>query len=76
MLSVYSMGLAIPFLISALALSWFLGVFSRFRRFIPMIEKASGVLLILVGVLLMTGTFTLLSTWLLPFTPDWILERT
>ena len=76
LLSVYSMGLAIPFLISALALSWFLGVFSRFRRFIPMIEKASGVLLILVGVLLMTGTFTLLSTWLLPFTPDWILERT
>lgn len=76
LLSVYSAGLAVPFLISALALDWFLSAFSRFRRFLPMIEKLSGVMLILLGLLLMTGTFTLLSTWLLPFTPDWILERT
>ena len=76
LLSVYSAGLAIPFLLSALALDWFLSAFSRFRRFLPMIEKASGVMLILLGLLLMTGMFTLLSTWLLPITPDWILERT
>jgi cytochrome c-type biogenesis protein len=76
LLSVYSAGLAIPFLISALALDWFLSAFSRFRRFLPMIEKASGVMLILLGLLLMTGMFTLLSTWLIPITPDWILERT
>jgi len=76
LLSVYSAGLAVPFLLSALALDWFLGAFSRFRRFLPMIEKASGVMLILLGVLLMTGMFTLLSTWLIPITPDWILERT
>jgi cytochrome c-type biogenesis protein len=76
LLSVYSAGLAVPFLISALALDWFLSAFSRFRRFLPVIEKFSGIMLILLGLLLMTGTFTLLSTWLLPFTPDWILERT
>jgi cytochrome c-type biogenesis protein len=75
LLSVYSLGLAIPFLIAALALDWFLGVFSRFRRFLPMVEKASGVILIILGLLLMTGAFTILSTYLIPITPDWLLER-
>ncbi len=76
LLSVYSLGLAIPFLISALALDLFLSAFARFRRFLPMVEKISGVVLVLLGLLLMTGAFTLLSTYLLPWTPDWILERT
>ena len=75
LLSVYSLGLAIPFLISALALDWFLGVFSRFRWFLPMVEKASGVILILLGVLLATGQLTILSSYLTRFTPDWILNR-
>ncbi|HAW91221.1 MAG TPA: cytochrome C biogenesis protein [Gemmatimonadetes bacterium] len=75
LLSVYSLGLAIPFLISALALDLFLSAFSRFRRFLPAIEKGAGVMLIILGLLLVTGTFTLLNTYLLPLTPDWILER-
>ena len=75
LLSVYSLGLAIPFLISALALDWFLGAFSRFRRFLPLIEKVAGVMLIIMGLLLMTGTFTILNAYLLQFTPDWLYER-
>jgi cytochrome c-type biogenesis protein len=75
LLTVYSLGLAVPFLIAALALDWFLQTFQRFRHWIPIIEKASGVLLILLGVLLLTGKFTLMSTWLTRFTPDFILER-
>ena len=75
LLSFYSLGLAIPFLISALALDWFLGAFSRFRRFLPLVEKASGVILIILGLLLMTGSFTLLNTYLLSVTPDWLFER-
>ena len=75
LLSVYSLGLAIPFLISALALDWFLGVFSRFRRFLPMVEKVSGVILILLGVLLATGQLTILSSYLNSRTPDWFLNR-
>jgi len=75
LLSVYSLGLAIPFLISALALDWFLSAFSRFRQFLPMVERVSGVMLIILGLLLVTGTFTILNTYLLPLTPDWILER-
>ena len=75
LLSIYSLGLAIPFLVSALALDWFLGAFSRFRRFLPVVEKVSGVILILLGLLLVTGSFTFLSTYLIRFTPEWIYSR-
>ena len=76
LLSVYSLGLAIPFLLAALALDRFLGAFSRFRRFLPVVEKGSGVMLILLGLLLLTGRLTILSNYLIRFTPDWVLERT
>jgi cytochrome c-type biogenesis protein len=75
LLTVYSAGLAIPFLISAVALDRFLVAFQRFRRFLPAVQVASGVLLIFLGVLLLTGAFTLLTTWLLPLTPDFIYDR-
>jgi cytochrome c-type biogenesis protein len=75
LLSVYSLGLAVPFLLAALALDWFLQVFKRFRRWMPVVEKASGVLLIVLGLLLLTGRFTVLSGYLTRFTPSWILER-
>lgn len=75
LLAVYSLGLAVPFLVAALALDWFLKAFKRFRTWIPVIEKASGALLVFLGLLLMTGTFTILSTWLTRFTPSFILDR-
>lgn len=75
LLSVYSLGLAVPFLIASLALDWFLQTFQRFRRWIPVVEKASGVLLIVLGILLLTGQFTVLASWLTRFTPQFILER-
>jgi cytochrome c-type biogenesis protein len=75
LLGVYSLGLAVPFLITAVAVDRFLLFFKRFRRFIPVVEKASGFLLVLLGLLLVTGAFTALTTWLQPFTPDFIWER-
>jgi len=75
LLSVYSLGLAVPFLVAALGLNWFLGAFARFRRFLPIVERGSGVLLVVLGLLLMTGTFTILSGYLTRFTPDFILNR-
>ena len=75
LLSVYSLGLAIPFLLVSLALDWFLQTFQKFRTWIPIVEKASGVLLIVLGVLLLTGQFTVLAAWLNRYTPTWILER-
>ena len=75
LLGVYSAGLAIPFLLAALALDWFLETFSKYRRFVPVMEKASGVLLIGLGLLLVSGQFTVLSTYLTRFTPEFILNR-
>jgi cytochrome c-type biogenesis protein len=75
LLLVYSAGLAVPFLLAALALDAFLRGFSRFRRFLPVVQVASGLLLVFLGFLLLTGTFSALSTYLTRFTPDFILER-
>jgi cytochrome c-type biogenesis protein len=75
LLFVYSLGLAVPFLLSALALDAFLGAFARFRRFLPVIQVAAGVLLVILGLLLMTGTFSALSGYLTRFTPSFIMER-
>jgi len=75
LLTVYSLGLAVPFLAASLALDWFLQTFQRFRHLIPVVEKASGVLLILLGILLVSGKFTVMSGWLTRFTPAFILER-
>jgi len=75
LLLVYSLGLAIPFLLSALALDGFLRVFARFRRFLPVVQVVSGLLLVFLGILLLTGTFSALSTYLTRFTPGFILER-
>ena len=75
LLGVYSVGLAVPFLLTALAVDRFLILFKRIRRYMPALQRASGVLLVILGILLLTGTFTALTTWLVPFTPDFILER-
>jgi cytochrome c-type biogenesis protein len=75
LVSVYSAGLAIPFLLSAVALDRFLHAFRRIRRFLGVIQVVSGILLVLVGLLLVTGAFTMLTSFLLPLTPSFLYER-
>lgn len=75
LLGVYSAGLALPFLIAAVAVESFLDWFQRFRRFLPWVMRISGVLLIVVGVLLVTGEFTRLAGWLQGLTPDFLREQ-
>jgi cytochrome c-type biogenesis protein len=75
LLAVYSAGLALPFLIAALAVEWFLSWFQRFRRFVPWVMRVSGVLLVLVGILLVTGEFTRLAGWLQGLTPAILKEK-
>jgi cytochrome c-type biogenesis protein len=74
LLAVYSAGLAVPFLIAAVAVERFLDWFQRFRRYLPWVMRVSGALLVLVGALLLTGEFTRLAGWLQGFTPD-VLRR-
>lgn len=64
LLAVYSLGLAVPFLLTSLGIERFLKFYSRFRSHMHALEVASGVLLIALGGLLVLGRFTLLSNYL------------
>jgi len=64
LLAVYSLGLAVPFLVTSLLMERFLKFYSRFRSHMHALEVASGALLIALGVLLVIGRFTLISSWL------------
>ena len=75
LLGAYSAGLAVPFLLAAWAVDRFVAWFQRFRRYLPWVMKISGALLVIVGILLLTGQFTLLASWLQGFTPEGLLER-
>ncbi|MDX2193603.1 MAG: cytochrome c biogenesis protein CcdA [Gemmatimonadales bacterium] len=75
LLAVYSLGLAVPFLLAAAAVDRFLAWFAAFRRHLPLVQKASGVLLILVGALLVSGQFTRLAGWLQGLTPEFLRSR-
>ena len=69
LLLAYSAGLALPFLLAALAIDHFLAVFARMRAGLAWVSRISGVLLIVVGILLASGWFTMLATWLQRLTP-------
>ena len=75
LLVAYSAGLGVPFLLSALVLGPFLRFFKRYRPFIPVVERAAGVILIVVGVLVFTNYYVVLNAWTISLTPDWLLRR-
>ena len=63
LLSVYSMGLAVPFLLTSLGIERFLKFYSRFKTHMHALEVGSGGLLIVLGILLIFGRFTLLANY-------------
>jgi cytochrome c-type biogenesis protein len=75
LLVAYSAGLGVPFLLSAVALGVFLRFFKRYRPFIPIVERAAGVILVAVGVLVFTNYYLVLNAWAIALTPDWLLKR-
>ena len=75
LLASYSVGLALPFILAAMATGTFLNASRRMRRAIPVLEKVSGAILLLAGVLLVSGSFTALSAYFARFTPDFLLDR-
>src|SRR6266850_997013 len=67
----YSAGLAVPFLLTGLGINKFLSFYSKFRKHLHKVEVVSGVVLIVVGLLVMTGKSTLLtSSWLAKYLPN------
>lgn len=75
LLLAYSLGLAVPFLLAALMIDRFMEAFQRHRGALVWISRASGLLLIAVGILMITGTMTVLSAWLQGFTPESLRSR-
>jgi len=69
LLAVYSLGLAIPFLLAALVTDSFLRWTQRFKAHFGVVEKISGMLLILVGALIFFGSFSMISAWLIHWFP-------
>ncbi|MDT8862013.1 cytochrome c biogenesis CcdA family protein [Alkalihalobacillus sp. MEB130] len=74
MLLIYSIGLGIPFLLVALLWSRSLNKVRRLNRWLPTIQKVSGGIMVILGILLFTGQFAVISAYLnrisqsLPFT--------
>jgi len=75
LLGAYALGLALPFLAAAVALEPFLRLSRRLRPYLMWGERLAGALLVVVGVMMVTGTFTTLNTFLLRFTPEWLYGR-
>jgi cytochrome c-type biogenesis protein len=75
LLLAYSLGLAIPFLLAAVAVERFLATVTRMRPYLARVSRVSGALLVLVGVLMMLDLFTVVGTWLQACTPAALRSR-
>lgn len=69
LLTVYSLGIGIPFLVAAIFASRFLDWAAKFRKHMRKVEMLMGGLLILTGVLFITGQMSIISFWLLETFP-------
>jgi cytochrome c-type biogenesis protein len=75
LLLAYSFGLAVPFLLASLMIERFMSLFQRYRGALVWMSRISGLLLISIGVLMITGSMTVLSGWLQGFTPEFLKSR-
>jgi cytochrome c-type biogenesis protein len=70
----YAMGLAIPFLLTAALLARATGWLKRLNQHKRAVEIVSGLLMAGVGVLLITGTFSVLNEYFMSIMPEWLLR--
>ena len=71
----YAAGLAVPFLLSAVAVSSFFQFSNAFRCYVHTVHVAAGVLLIMVGILLITYYMTVLNIYAIRFTPELLIKN-
>ncbi|WP_298628325.1 cytochrome c biogenesis protein CcdA [uncultured Thermus sp.] len=72
LLLAYILGLAVPFLLVALFAERIKGWLRKAGRLSHYVELFAGVVLLLVGLLLLTGTYSALNTFFLRITPEWL----
>jgi cytochrome c-type biogenesis protein len=70
LLATYSLGLGLPFLVASFFAGPFIHFMRRFRGHLDKVEKTMGALLVVTGVLFMTGQITAFSFWILSMFPD------
>jgi len=75
LLALYSAGLAIPFLLTAVGVGRFMKFYQKFRKHLHTVEVCSGVLLLLIGGLIFTNGLTLISGHLSGASGETVLER-
>ena len=69
LLAVYSAGLGIPFLLAAFMIEQFSSLLARLKRHLASVERAMGVLMVLTGIVFLTGSMSSISIWLLETFP-------
>ena len=69
LLAVYSLGLGIPFLLAAAGVGTFLGFSGYFKRHLVTVERVMGVLLVLTGIMFITGSMQTMAYWFLETFP-------
>ncbi|MFQ5814101.1 MAG: cytochrome c biogenesis CcdA family protein [Anaerolineae bacterium] len=70
----YALGLAVPFLVTAALLARATGWLKRLNRYMRAVEIVSGLLMVGVGILFITGTFAVLNSYFIRITPEWLLQ--
>ncbi len=75
LLLVYVLGLAVPFLVVALFADRAREIVRRMNRLSRGFQLVAGTVLMAVGLLMATGQFTLMNSFFLKLTPQWLLER-
>lgn len=75
LLLAYILGMALPFLLVAVFTDRIRPLLRRMARFSHGVELAAGTVLVVVGLLLLTGSYTALNSYFLKITPAWLQDR-
>ena len=70
LLAIYSAGLGIPFMLAAAGVGTFMGFMGRFRKHLGTVERLAGALLVLSGLMFITGGMQAMSYWLIETFPS------
>ena len=75
LLSVYSIGLGLPLLITGLSINTFLASFKKIKDYMWLVSLISGIFLILIGIIIFTDSFRLLNAWLTRVGIGWTIGQ-
>lgn len=75
LLSVYSLGLGLPLLVTSLAINSFLTSFKKLNRYLWVVSFVSGLFLIAIGIMVFTNSFSLITAWMTKAGIGWYLGQ-